>query len=101
MCLEGTKKRTKPQVPYMVPRFDNPPWPRVHDRSLKFFDSKFVTRGEGREVTRVKRSGVVKLSVDVMTRGMGTIAEHGMWNAIFTVEMFVPFSRIGSKGISC
>ncbi|CAM9876071.1 unnamed protein product [Scytosiphon promiscuus] len=36
----------------------------------EFFDSKFVTRGEGREVTRVRQSGTVKISLDVMTRGM-------------------------------
>ncbi|CAM9290049.1 unnamed protein product [Laminaria digitata] len=36
----------------------------------EFFDSKFVTRGEGREVTRVRRSGMVKVSFDVMTRGI-------------------------------
>lgn len=35
----------------------------------QFFDSKFVTRGEGREVTRVRRSGTVKVSLDVLTRG--------------------------------
>lgn len=37
--------------------------------SVKFFDSKFVARGDGREVTRVKRSGVVKVYMDVMTKG--------------------------------
>ncbi|CAM9592636.1 unnamed protein product, partial [Discosporangium mesarthrocarpum] len=35
----------------------------------EFFDSKFVAQGEGREVTRVKRTGVVKISLDVTTRG--------------------------------
>jgi B9 domain-containing protein 1 len=36
----------------------------------EFFDSKFVTQGEGREVTRVKNTGVVKVTVNVMTKGM-------------------------------
>lgn len=36
----------------------------------EFFDSKFVSQGEGREVTRVKNTGVVKVTVNVMTKGM-------------------------------
>ncbi|CAM9136453.1 unnamed protein product [Ascophyllum nodosum] len=52
----------------------------------EFFDSKFVARGEGREVTRVKRSGAVKVSLDVMTRGMASFgynnpeATYGSYN---------------------
>lgn len=38
-------------------------------RLSQFFDSKFVTRSEGREATRVKRSGVIEVSLDIMTRG--------------------------------
>jgi len=36
----------------------------------EFFDSKFVSQGEGREVTRVRNTGVVKVTVNVMTKGM-------------------------------
>ena len=36
----------------------------------EFFDSKFVTQGEGREVTRVKNTGVVKVTINIMTKGM-------------------------------
>ncbi|CAM9855069.1 unnamed protein product [Chrysoparadoxa australica] len=36
----------------------------------EFFDSKFVSRSEGREVTRVQPTGTVKVSLDVMVRGM-------------------------------
>ena len=38
----------------------------------EFFDSKFVARGEGREVTRVKRTGVVRVALNVTTRGMAS-----------------------------
>ena len=36
----------------------------------EFFDSKFVAQGEGREVTRVMNTGVVKVTLSVMTKGM-------------------------------
>ncbi|KAJ1461500.1 B9 domain-containing protein [Pelagophyceae sp. CCMP2097] len=39
----------------------------------EFYDSKFVTRGEHRDVTRVQFTGVVKVKLDVVTRGMGAI----------------------------
>lgn len=37
---------------------------------LQFFDSKFVSQGEGREVTRVQRTGSVKLKLNILTKGM-------------------------------
>ena len=36
----------------------------------EFFDSKFVCQGEGREVTRVQGTGVVRLKINVTTKGM-------------------------------
>jgi B9 domain-containing protein 1 len=39
----------------------------------EFFDSKFVCQGEGREVTRVKRTGTVKLKLNVLTKGMQAV----------------------------
>jgi hypothetical protein len=36
---------------------------------LQFFDSKFVCQSEGREVSRVKRSGKLLLSLNVATKG--------------------------------
>jgi B9 domain-containing protein 1 len=36
----------------------------------ELYDSKFVAQGEGREVTRVKAGGLVKVVVNVATRGM-------------------------------
>ena len=36
----------------------------------EFFDSKFVAQGEGREVTRVKNTGIVKVTVSIMSKGM-------------------------------
>lgn len=39
----------------------------------EFFDSKFVTRSEGREMTRVERTGAIRVSLNVMTRGMGQL----------------------------
>ena len=36
----------------------------------EFFDSKFVCQGDGREVTRVQSSGVVRLKLNVVTKGM-------------------------------
>ena len=34
----------------------------------EFFDSKFVTRNEAREMTRVQRRGRVKVTINVMSR---------------------------------
>eukprot|EP00483_Globobulimina_turgida_P010135 UN10154 len=39
----------------------------------EFFDSKFAARSEGREVTRVRRTGSVKVSVNILTRGMADV----------------------------
>ena len=36
----------------------------------EFFDTKFVAQGEGREVTRVTNTGVVKVTISIMTKGM-------------------------------
>jgi B9 domain-containing protein 1 len=38
--------------------------------TLQFFDSTFVCQGEGREVTRVQQSGSVRLTLNVVTKGM-------------------------------
>ncbi|CAM9252888.1 unnamed protein product, partial [Phaeothamnion confervicola] len=47
----------------------------------EFFDSKFVTRSEGREVTRVRRQGRVQVSLDVATRGMAAFGyDAGGWS---------------------
>ncbi|CAM9418867.1 unnamed protein product [Choristocarpus tenellus] len=54
-----------PQPSSLLQRFHS--W--VAGAYPEFFDSKFVARGEGREVTRVKRTGLMKVSMDVMTRG--------------------------------
>lgn len=40
----------------------------------EFYDSKFVASGEGREVTRVASTGSVRVTFNVLTRGM---AQHG------------------------
>lgn len=36
----------------------------------EFFDSKFVCQGDGREVTRVQRSGNIRLKLNILTKGM-------------------------------
>lgn len=36
----------------------------------QFYHPEFVARSDGREVTRVQASGMVKVSINVMTRGM-------------------------------
>lgn len=51
------------------------PHPLRSSTFRQFFDSKFVTRGEGREVTRVRKSGTVKVSLDVLTRGKRFISQ--------------------------
>lgn len=40
----------------------------------EFYDSRFVASNEGREVVRVQSTGVVRIQMNVMTRGM---ASHG------------------------
>ena len=40
------------------------------DANEQYYDSKFVTRGEGREVTRVQKTGTVKVQLNVITKGM-------------------------------
>jgi B9 domain-containing protein 1 len=39
----------------------------------EFFDSKFVARSEGRDVTRVRRTGIVKVTFNITTRGMAEL----------------------------
>lgn len=39
----------------------------------EFYDDKFVSKGEGREVTRVTSSGVVKIVFNVSTRQLGAV----------------------------
>ena len=39
----------------------------------EFFDSKFVCQSEGREVTRVQRSGAIRLKLNILTKGMQTV----------------------------
>lgn len=36
----------------------------------QFYDPKFVGRSEGREVTRVRSSGTVRVAFNIVTRGM-------------------------------
>jgi B9 domain-containing protein 1 len=45
----------------------------------EFFEDAFVGQAEGREVTRVASGGVVKVKINVMTKGM---AQHGYSEAI-------------------
>ena len=42
----------------------------VSGRRPEFLDGKFVARGEGREVSRVRSQGVVKVVMNVTVRGM-------------------------------
>mmetsp|Transcript_6466 Transcript_6466/g.10580 ORF Transcript_6466/g.10580 Transcript_6466/m.10580 type:complete len:197 (+) Transcript_6466:116-706(+) len=39
----------------------------------EFFDSKFVCQSDGREVTRVKASGTVRLKLNISTKGMDAV----------------------------
>lgn len=39
----------------------------------EFFDSKFVCQGEGRDVTRVRATGRVRLKINVLTKGMQAV----------------------------
>ena len=36
----------------------------------EFYDAKFVARGEHRDVTRVRATGLVKVQLNVLTKGM-------------------------------
>ena len=36
----------------------------------EFYDSKFVCEGEGREVTRVMKTGVVSVQLNIITKGL-------------------------------
>jgi B9 domain-containing protein 1 len=36
----------------------------------EFYDSKFVCEGEGREVTRVMKTGTVNIQLNVLTKGL-------------------------------
>jgi B9 domain-containing protein 1 len=42
----------------------------------EFFDSRFVSRAEGREVTVVQSAGSVRVVIHVMTRGMQAMGYH-------------------------
>jgi B9 domain-containing protein 1 len=47
----------------------------------EFYDSKFVSHGVGREVTRTKSTGVIKVVFNISTRGMASfgyaLQDHG------------------------
>lgn len=48
----------------------------------EFFDSKFVCQGEGREVTRVQGTGLVRLKLNVVTKGMQQVGYSAPKNNI-------------------
>ena len=48
----------------------------------EFFDSKFVCQGDGREVTRVQSSGIVRLKLNIVTKGMNQCGYSLMDNRI-------------------
>jgi hypothetical protein len=41
---------------------------------MQYFDAKFVTQNDGREVTRVTSAGKINVSLNVVTTGM---RQHG------------------------
>lgn len=51
----------------------------------EFFDSRFVSRAEGRKVTVVRSAGAVRVVVNVMTRGMQAMGYAGNSKRIVTV----------------
>ena len=60
----------------------------------EFFDTKFVARSEGRDVTRVRSTGIVKVSFNITVRGM---AELG-YNTGSTLVSSAPASHGKSVG---
>lgn len=57
----------------------------------EFFDSKFVSQGEGRDVTRVRSTGRVRLKINVLTKGMQAVG--------YSVADQAPYPQIGFKDI--
>lgn len=45
-------------------------WSWLFGTQVEFYDSKFVAQGENRDTTRVQTSGVVKVTINVVTKGM-------------------------------
>ncbi|XXQ36340.1 B9 domain-containing protein 1 [Plasmodiophora brassicae] len=43
----------------------------IHGTPPEYFDSNFVAQGQGRDVTRVQSTGVVKVVFNVVTKNMG------------------------------
>ena len=73
----------------------------------EFFDSKFVAQGEGREVTRVQNTGVVKVTLNIMTKGMESFGYNsgntggGNYNMLSTTGSFGAsggFQTVGGVG---
>lgn len=52
----------------------------------EFFDTKFVCQGEGREVTRVQRSGTVRVKLNVTTKGMAAVGYSVRDNPVVSTQ---------------
>ena len=52
----------------------------------EFFDSKFVAQGKGREVTRVKSNGSIKVTFNVITKHLSEFGYDTTGERNFTVE---------------
>lgn len=65
------------QYVHMYAPESSSPWQRfLHfwtGKSPEFYDSRFVSRGDGRGVTRVKCEGTVKVVLDITTRGIESL----------------------------
>jgi B9 domain-containing protein 1 len=48
----------------------------VTNNPPEFFDSKFIAQGKGREVTRVKSQGTVKITFNVISKNMAEWSEN-------------------------
>jgi hypothetical protein len=68
----------------------------------EFFDSKFVAQGEGREVTRVKNTGVLKVSFNIMSKGMENFgygsSANGVGSSLNAQTMQMSTSNFSATG---
>jgi len=75
----------------------------VQANSPEFFDAKFVAAGEGRKNTQVISTGVVKVALDIATRGMEDVgfsvnAQHSGGLSVDHGESVTSTSQDGTPG---
>jgi hypothetical protein len=66
---------------------------------MQFFDSKFVCQSDGREVTRVRSTGTVRLKLNIVTKGITVLTSCCFSYNGDLMNVNVGIDRNGSCGL--